>query len=578
MVGRGRGDEMIARNLILGALLLGAAVAGHAEPADLLLFNGQVLTVDKTFSIQKAIAVKDGRILAVGGDDIAQKYQAPVRIDLKGRTLLPGFMDNHLHPGMRSPRSVEVSDAKSIAEIQARVRAKAKALGPGEWVTGYGWAETNLAEKRNVVRADLDAAAPNNPVALSRAGGHSIVGNSLALKAAGITRLTENPLRGVIEHDAQGEPNGIIRERIDLYNKLVPPDTQQALRPSLVASLKSLPTLGITSLIIAAGSIGDEVKEELRPEQPPTQLTFKMLRSVYNEFGTDLPRASLAVGYPGAKALAAYPHKTGYGDDRLRLGPIGEAPAVDGGFSGPTAWTTAEYKDTPGFHGQAFFNDEADLQQLADDVAKNGWQLGLHAIGDRAINQAVKVYAQALRKYPRPDHRWYLAHFTMLPTNATLDTMAKEKIYAAAQPNFLYTLESRYLQTLQGLDLQHNNPVAVPAKRGVFVTFGSDNLPIDPRVGLYAAVTRRGSSGVQFGREEAVSIQDAIRMYTANPPYLTWEEGKKGTLEVGKLADMIVLDVDPLTTDPKRLLTMNVDLAIIGGKVVHDRAKAGAKR
>jgi predicted amidohydrolase YtcJ len=549
-----------------------------SQSADMVLFNGQVLTVDETFTIHKAVAVKDGRILAVGGDDVAQKYQAPVRIDLKGRTLMPGFMDNHLHPGMRSPRSVEVSDAKSIAEIQARVRAKAKELGPGEWVTGYGWAETNLAEKRNVLRADLDAAAPNNPVALSRAGGHSTVGNSLALKAAGITRDTKNPLRGVIEHDAKGEPNGIIRERVDLYGKLVPPDTQQALRPSLVASLKSLPTLGITSLMVAAASIGDEVKEELRPEQPPTQLTFKMLRSVYDEFGTDLPRASVAIGYPGAKALAAYPHKTGYGDDRLRLGPIGEAPAVDGGFSGPTAWTTAEYKDNPGFHGQPFFTDEADLQTLADDVAKNGWQLGLHAIGDAAINQAVKVYAQALHKYPRQDHRWYLAHFTMLPTNATLDAMVKEKIYAAAQPNFLYTLENRYLQTLKGADLQHNNPVAVPLKRGVFVTFGSDNLPIDPRVGLYAAVTRRGSSGTQFGLEEAVSIQDAIRMYTANPPYLTWEEGKKGSLEVGKFADMIVVDVDPLTVEPKRLLTMNVDLAIIGGKVVHDRAKAGAHR
>ncbi len=429
-----------------------------------------------------------------------------------------------------------------------------------------------------MVRADLDAAAPNNPVALSRAGGHSIVGNSLALKAAGITRLTENPLRGVIEHDAQGEPNGIIRERIDLYNKLVPPDTQQALRPSLVASLKSLPTLGITSLIIAAGSIGDEVKEELRPEQPPRNSRSRCCVPCTTSSAPICRARRSPSDIRARKRSRPIRHKTGYGDDRLRLGPIGEAPAVDGGFSGPTAWTTAEYKDTPGFHGQAFFNDEADLQQLADDVAKNGWQLGLHAIGDRAINQAVKVYAQALRKYPRPDHRWYLAHFTMLPTNATLDTMAKEKIYAAAQPNFLYTLESRYLQTLQGLDLQHNNPVAVPAKRGVFVTFGSDNLPIDPRVGLYAAVTRRGSSGVQFGREEAVSIQDAIRMYTANPPYLTWEEGKKGTLEVGKLADMIVLDVDPLTADPKRLLTMNVDLAIIGGKVVHDRAKAAVKR
>src|SRR5689334_9640991 len=236
----------------VAAFLAMQAPAWSQTAADMVLFNGQVLTVDGSFSIQRTVAVKDGRILAVGGDDIAQKYTAPVRIDLKGRTLMPGFMDNHLHPAARSPRSVEVSDAKSIAEIQDRVRAKAKELGPGEWITGYGWAEANLKENRNLLRADLDAAAPKNPVALSRAGGHSIVGNSLALKAAGITRLTENPLRGVIDHDAQGEPNGIIRERIVLYLSQVPKDTQATLRPGLIESLKSLPRLGITSMMIAS--------------------------------------------------------------------------------------------------------------------------------------------------------------------------------------------------------------------------------------------------------------------------------------------------------------------------------------
>ena len=326
--------------------------------------------------------------------------------------------------------------------------------------------------------------------------------------------------------------------------------------------------------MIAAASIGDEVKETLRPEQPEFALTFKQLRSIYAEHGEYLPRAAVQIGYPGAEALAAYPHKTGYGDDRLRLGAIGEAPAVDGGFSGPTAWTSRPYKGKPGFFGQAFFSDEADLQRLADDVAKNGWQLGLHAIGDAAINMAAKVYAQALRKHPKADHRWYLSHFTMLPTDATLDLMAREKIFAAAQPNFLYTLEERYQQTLEGADLQHNNPVAVPLKRGVFVTFGSDNLPIDPRVGLYAAVTRKGMSGAQYGPEEAVSIQEAIRLYTAAPAYLTWEENKKGSLEVGKLADMIVLDADPLTIEPKKLLTMNIDMTIIGGKTVFERRQS----
>jgi hypothetical protein len=563
---------LVALVLASGVLLNGCA---KRETADAVLFNAHVITGDKDFSIQRTVAIKDGRILAVGGDELADKYDAPVKLDLGGRTVMPGFMDNHLHPRTRSPRSVELMTAKSIGEIQSLVRAKAAELGPGEWITGYGWAEDNLEERRNVLRSDLDAAAPQNPVALSRAGGHSIVGNTLALEAAGITRESPNPLRGIIEKDAAGEPNGIIRERTDLLVKLVPADSAEALRPGYVEHLKELTRLGLTSIVIAAASIGDEVKETLRPEQPVTNLTFKQLRSIYDEHGDDLPRAAVQIGYPGPEALAAYPHKTGYGDDRLRLGAIGEAPAVDGGFSGPTAWTTRDYKGMPGFRGQAFFDGEADLQRLADDVAKNGWQLGLHAIGDAAINMAVKVYAEALRKHPKQDHRWYLSHFTMLPADATLDLMAREKILAAAQPNFLYTLEQRYVQTLEGDDLQHNNPVAVPLKRGVFVTFGSDNLPIDPRVGLYAAVTRKGSSGTQYGPDEAVSIQEAIRLYTASPSFLTWEENKKGSIEPGKFADMIVLDRDPLTIPHEQLLTMNVDMTMIGGKIVH-RREAGA--
>jgi predicted amidohydrolase YtcJ len=283
-----------------------------------------------------------------------------------------------------------------------------------------------------------------------------------------------------------------------------------------------------------------------------------------------LPRATVQISYPGPEALAAYPHKSGYGDDRLKLGAIGEAPAVDGGFTGPTAWTTEEYNGQPGFHGQAFF-DEADLQKLADDVAKNGWQLGLHAIGDAAIDMAVKVYAQALQKYPQQDHRWYLAHFTMLPRAETMATMVRAGILANAQPGFLYTLENRYVETLRGAALEHVNPVAVPAKAGVFVSFGSDNLPMDPRAGLYAAVTRRGLSGKRvYGPEEAVSVQDAIRRYTLAPAFITHDEARKGSIEPGKFADFIVLDRNPLTIPPEQLLTMKVERTFIGGKQVFE--------
>tara|TARA_A100001391_G_scaffold130111_8_gene89525 strand:+ start:34519 stop:36213 length:1695 start_codon:yes stop_codon:yes gene_type:complete len=539
--------------------------------ADLILHNGTILTVDDQFSVAQAVVVDDGRIVAIGDEAIVAEYDAPNIIDLNGRTAMPGFMDTHFHPGSRSPRSVPANQASSIAELQEMVRKKAEELGPGEWVTGYGWAEANLAENRNVTRADLDVAAPDNPVALLRAGGHSVAGNSRALALAGLDDSSPDPQRGVLERDANGALNGIIRERADLLVDLVPTDTPDSLRQGYIDDLARLTTLGITSVIIAATSIRDEVDENLRPEVPKTALTYKQLQSIYAEFGPFLPRAAASITHPGAAALAAYPHHTGDGDLRLRLGPIGEAPAVDGGFTGPTAWTSEDYRMQPGFRGQPFFDDEADLQALADDVAKNGWQLGLHAIGDAAIDMAAKVYAQSLEKYGIENGRWFLAHYTMLPTTETMDLMAERGILAAAQPNFLYTLEDRYVQTLDGDRLEHINPLAVPQEHGVFLALGSDNLPTDPRVGLYAAVTRKGRSGRVFGPSEAVSIEEAIRAYTANGPYLTFEEDEKGTLEVGKLADIIVLDRNPLTIAPDDLLTMQVDLTLINGLVVYNR-------
>jgi predicted amidohydrolase YtcJ len=538
----------------------------------LVLFNGKVLTVDPSFTIQSAIAIKDGRVLAVGDAGLAERYQAPLRIDLGGRTLMPGFMDTHIHIRTRSHRDVPVSEAASIKEVQDMVREKAKELGPGEWVTGYGWDEALLAEKRNILRSDLDAAAPENPVVLTRAGGHSSVGNSQALGIAGITRNTPDPESGVIEHDEKGEPNGIIRERSDLYRDHVPPDAWENLRDSYVASLKDLLPLGITSVMDASGSIDDEPVGQGGVEDPSPRVTYRRLKEIYDKEGDSLPRIALYISYPGKERLEAFPHHTGFGDDRVRIGPIGES-GVDGGFTGPTAWTLADYKEMPGFRGKGRYTDE-ELQELVDTGARLGWQMGLHCIGDAAIVQTVNAYSKALRAIvgPGKDHRWFLDHFTVMPPDATMKTMSEDKILIAQQPNFTYNLEGRYVATLDDFRVQHTNSVGTPVKKyGLFVAFGSDNLPIGPMVGLYTAVTRKGMSGTVYGPDEAVSIQEAIRMYTAHGPYLTWEEKVKGTLEPGKLADLIVLDSDPLTMPPENLLHAKVDLTIIGGKIVYDR-------
>lgn len=568
------------RKMLLG-MLAGAsllpAVAWAKEPVDLLIRGGKVLTVDKDFTVVSAVAVKDGKVVAVGGEELAKTFKPAKTVDLKGRTLMPGFNDTHVHMASMSHRQISMDGVTSIADLQARIAAKAKELGPGEWITGAGWDEAQLVEKREPLRADLDAAAPNNPVMLTRAGGHSSVGNTAALLVAKIDRNTADPSGGVIERDAAGEPNGIIRERSDLYRNHVPKDSWEALRPTFIASMKKLLPLGITSFHNATTTINDEPVGKGGLADPGPGLTYRRLRAIYDEMGEDLPRVTAYITYPGSERLAAFPMRSGDGDTRVRIGGIGESP-VDGGFTGPAAWLLADYQGLPGYRGRGFYTDEK-LQAMVDDCARLGWQMALHAIGDAAIVQAVKAYDKALTTIPgvgphAQDRRWFLDHFTIMPPEETMKIMARDGIMISQQPNFLYNLEARYEKYLDAERLAHNNSVTTPQKHGIFIAFASDNLPIGPMVGLYAAVSRKGPSGRVHGPEEAISRETAIRMYTANTAYLSWEEDIKGTLEPGKLADMIVLDHDPLTVPEDQLLQTKVDMTFVGGKLVYDRAKS----
>jgi predicted amidohydrolase YtcJ len=396
------------------------------------------------------------------------------------------------------------------------------------------------------------------------------VGNSKALELADINKATPNPERGLIEKDASGEPNGVIRERSDLYTRLVPRDKPQDVRESLFQNVREQLQLGITSVIEAGAT--------LRPDVAGSWAEWEVL---YAKHGTELPRASIQIGYPseaghakeGAAKLKEFGRKTGDGNERLRIGSIGEMPA-DGGFTGPTAWSLADYKGQPGFRGRAFFTPEQ-IHANIEEGHKLGWQFGIHAIGDAAIAMTVDALHTVLHDYPRNDHRHYLCHFTVLPPEQTLEFMQQDKILIAQQPNFTYNLEGRYVETLEGKRLATNNSLMTPIKRGIYMAFGSDNLPIGPMVGLYAAVTRKGESGKVYGPGEAVSIKDAITMYTRNGAFLTREEKLKGTLETGKLADMIVLPQDPLSISPDKLLGLQVDMTIVGGRILYDRSQQG---
>ncbi|HWJ34130.1 MAG TPA: amidohydrolase [Steroidobacteraceae bacterium] len=547
-----------------------------AERADLVLYNAKVITVDKRFAVQSAVAIKGGKILAVGGPTLVKNYQSARTIDLHGQTLMPGFIDAHVHLFGLSDRQIEPEKAASIADLQAMLASKAKKLGPGEWITGYGWDEAHFAEKRVPSRADLDRAAPLNPVVLTRAGSHSVVGNSAAFKLAGINAATGEPTGGVIERAAGGEPSGIIRERNDLLTSLVPRAPFDEMKRSYLKSLRALLALGITSYMEARTNIDDEPvgKGGLAPGAaaapslvPPH--SWKEMRSLYSTDGDRLPRATLYIDYPGAERLKAFPYHTGYGNDRVKLGPIGESP-YDGGFTGPTALTKEDYKGQPGFRGRAFMTPDAASEMVATS-ASLGWQLGIHAIGDAAIETMSGIYHNVLISHPRKDHRWFLAHFTMLPSEATMDMLAHDGVWATAQPNFLYNLEGRYEALLDGKRLEHINPVATPLKHGIKLAFSSDNLPIGPMVGLYVAISRSGSDGRIFGLEEAVGREEAIRLYTIEAAKLAWDETKKGSIEPGKFADLIVLDHDLLTVPVRDILNTKIVLTMVGGKIVYEQ-------
>ena len=541
------------------ALLAGAPVAWAQERVDLLLHDGKVFAADELLSTYSAIAIRGDRIVAVGWDELAERYTADRIVDLGGRLVVPGFIDTHIHISGDPERWVDLSGLENMSELKARVTRKAEQLGSGEWITGYGWSEDELAEQRRPARWDLDDAAPVNPVVLTRAGGHSSVASSLALEAAGLTPESETPPGGIIETDDQGRMNGILREGAQgLVRRLVPDPTPEELRVSFVQNLRDLLGLGITGLVQAGVGIGG----------------YDDWQSVYDQFSGELPRATVQLRVPpnperAIAMLDRFGRKTGDGDEWLRVGPM--KFFVDGGYTGAAAWTLEPYKGQPDYFGTGALIDADGLYAISKAAHDRGWQMGFHTIGDAAIKMTVDVWARLIDESPRVDHRHYLNHFTVRPPVETMRKMADHNIHIAQQPNFTYTLEGRYAEHLDGERYQTNNPLRSPMREGVFVALGSDILPIGPMVGLYAAVTRKGMSGAVVGAGEALTMPEAIVGYTRLAAHLTFEEDEKGSLEVGKLADLVVLSQDLLTIDPDRIMETEVEMTVLGGRVVFER-------
>jgi len=517
---------------------------------DLVLTNGKIVTSDETFTIANTVVVNEGLIVEVGAADIVDKYDAANLVDLQGKTLMPGFIDSHTHIRGRPLRYIELGEVTSISEMQRLIRIKADELGTGEWITGYGWSEDSLVDGRKPVRQDLDVAAPNNPITFTRAGGHSAVVSTLALQLADITDDTPDPEGGVFERDEDGVATGVIRERQGIVGRLVPDSTYDELIGSLEVNLNALLEKGITSITDASK----------RPRD------YLMFEEIYANPEAKLPRSTLQFQWRNPEAIEELKARVGDGNDFLKIGPI--KIFADGGFTGPAAFTKEPYLNQGDYRGYLNMPEE-ELVALINEIHDAGWQMGIHAIGDASIELVVDTLSDALDRSPRENHRNYLNHFTMRPSDATMDKMAEHNILITQQPNFTYTLEGRYVANLDGWRLEHNNPLRSPMDHGIFVAISSDILPIGPLVGIYAAVTRKGMSGRVFGADEAISVEEAVKGYTINSAYINFDEDIKGSLEVGKLADMIVLSDDILTIDPERIMDIVVEQTFIGGELVY---------
>jgi len=552
--------ELIVRTVILICCITLAACSQEDssnltnntanQNVDLILTNGKILTVDDQFSIQDTVVVNDGRIVATGSASLTSQYGSDNVVDLEGKVLMPGFNDSHTHIRGRPQRYIELGDVTSIVEIQELIQAKIVEIGEGEWITGYGWSEDELDEGRRPLRADLDLAAPNNPVTLTRAGGHSAVVNSLALELADVTLETPQPDGGVIERGDDGQLNGVIRERQEIVGRLVPDSTYDELISSLEVNLNDLLSLGITSITDAS--------------KPPSQ--FAMWEELYENAELSLPRSAVQFQWFDLEGINEVKARVGDGTDFLRVGPI--KVFADGGFTGPAAYTLEPYRNQGEYRGYLNMPEEELVTHL-NEIHDAGWQMGIHAIGDAAIVLVVNTLADALERNPREDHRHYLNHFSMRPPELTMELMAQHKIHITQQPNFTYTLEGRYVENLDGWRLQHNNPVRSPMDHGITVAISSDILPIGPMVGIYAATTRKGMTGTVYGPDEIISREEAIRAYTLLGAFLNFEEDVKGSLEPGKFADMVVLSEDILTIEEERIMDIEIEQTYVDGKLVY---------
>lgn len=565
----GRSRRWLYRLSLAGLLVAGrASMATDAapEPASLILKNGNIYTVNDQQPRAEAIAARDGRIVYVGGNaDVAQFEGANTQvIDLHGATVVPGLTDSHYHLSGVGQRemTLNLEGTRSLNEFLARVKERVNKAKPGEWVTGRGWIETFWKPQSFPTRQDLDKVSPKNPVYLIRADGHGAVANSAALRAARITKSTPNPFGGEIMRDKRtGEPTGMLLDNAQgLLRRALPASTAVDAEKAILLGVERSLKLGWCEVQIA-GSPWSEVE---------------LLKRLFREGKIKL-RIYDAVYGPGPDAdrlIQQGPTVGAFGDHyTLRTIKV----VLDGALGSKGAALLEKYSDydTSGFLTQK----PEEVKPMLAAALKAGIQVETHAIGDRANRTILDWYEEAFRSIPldtgsTQSPRWRVEHAQIVHPDE-IPRFAKLGVIPSMQPSHaigdLHFAPSRLgIKRLAGAYAWQSF-----LKSGSIIAGGSD-APVErgePMIEFYAAVARRdlkGYSGEGWHPEQAVSREDALKMFTLWPAYAAFEERLKGTIEPGKLADFTVLSADIMKVPAPEILRSRCLMTVVGGQVVYD--------
>jgi len=555
-----RGFKLIFLGLMV-SVILSCSLSPGREMADLVLLNGTVWTVNPSQPWAEAVAVKGDRILEVGSSQAIRKLASARTeiIDLKGDLVLPGFIDSHTHflDGGFSLLSIRLREAESREAFIARIRDKAKELERGEWILNGNWDHQSFSPPELPHRDWIDAVTPHNPVFVNRLDGHMALANSLALKIAGVSKDTPSPDGGEILKDPEtGEPTGILKDAaLELVAKHIPEPSPGAKLRAAEVALRHAAECGVTSVHDMASAENFEVYQELLRNN---KLTARLY--VY------IPITEVEV-YSRLRL------KTPFGNDFLKIG--GLKGFVDGSLGSSTALFFEPYADDPDvtglFHSQMF--PEGIMEQRIMEADRAGLQVAIHAIGDKANHTILDIMEKVIAGNGERDRRWRVEHAQhLLPED--IERFARLGIIASVQPYHAID-DGRWAESKIGRErCRATYAFQSLLEGGTVLACGSDwtVAPLDPLSGIYAAVTRRTLDGKHpegWFPEQKISLEEAIKGYTLNGAFAEFSEASKGSIEAGKLADLVILTRNIFAVSPEEIVDAKAKMTIFNGEIVY---------